>query len=90
MNTFINSADLTEFYRSRDVEHLWTLSKLLLIDYYSRFIPKSKSLLTKYPKWFTGEIIKRLRKFRSLQCRNLVKPSVHTTFRLKSIENDLT
>ena len=66
MNEYIAAFDFSPFYSSTDVEFLWPFLKSLIHDCYRLFIPTSRSSVARFPRWFTGDVIRQVHKVKFL------------------------
>ncbi len=85
MNEYIYFSDFSNF---TDIEYLWSFLRTCLEVCYTKFIPKIKSSTARYPKWFTGDIIKKKNQTKFLQQHQL-RPTVTSALRLISIAGNL-
>ena len=90
MNEYIAAFDFSPFYSSTDVEFLWSFLKSLIHDCYRLFIPTSRSSVARFPRWFTGDVIRQVHKVKFLRGKTQSSPTVHNTLLLKSAERTLT
>ncbi len=91
LNNHFELADFSVFHGTTDIEAKWTFLKSLILEGCGMFIPKSKSTMSNYPRWFNGEIINMLHKIKSLKKKvRLNSSSVNNVLTLKTPEHQLS
>ena len=75
--SFLLDHDFSEFYKSLDIEYLWSYLKCTIHEAVSWFVPRVKINSKNLPKWFTSEITHIISKIQYLRCKLRIKPFIN-------------
>ena len=86
MNEHIISLDLSDYYNSLNIEHLWSTLKSRILECYHLYIPKLTKKSTRYPKWFNSDLIHQSHHVKYLRKKANSSPTVHNVLTLQKAE----
>ena len=86
MNEHIIPLDLSDYYNSLNIEHLWSMLKSRILECYHLYIPKLTKKSTRYPKWFNSDLIHQSHHVKYLRKKANSSPTVHNVLTLQKAE----
>ena len=88
MNEHIISLDLSDYYNSLNIEHLWSTLKSRILECYHLYILKLTKKSTRYPKWFNSDLIHQSHHVKYLRKKKKANssPTVHNVLTLQKAE----
>ena len=90
MDNYISSHDFSPFYSSTDVEFLWSHLKSVIVEAILLYVPKLKRSVKQHPVWYTGDIVRKLHRLKSLRKKVTSSPTVNNILTLKAAEKSLS
>ena len=86
VNEHIISLDLSDYYNSLNIEHLWSTLKSRILECYHLYIPKLTKKSTRYPKWSNSDLIHQSHHVKYLRKKANSSPTVHNVLTLQKAE----
>ena len=90
MDNYISSHDFSPLYSSTDMEFFWSHLKSVILEATLLYIPKLKQSVKQHPKWYTGDIVRKLHCLKSLRKKATSSPTVNNILTLKAAEKSLS
>ena len=90
MDNYISSHDFSPFYSSIDVEFLWSHLKTVILEAILLYISKLKRSVKQHLVLYTGDIVRKLHRLKSLHKKATSSPTVNNILTLKTAEKTLS